>query len=130
MKTKTPTNRKRQRQLRVQRVVRRMRCVTCGQLEANHIPNCLCDCDYHEEIVMLPVCIRCADRVCETDEDEICQHCWDESLWVANMTRELRIAAGWRADGAGGVHPPNTEVSDAGPVASNCNKSESRRSLD
>lgn len=54
-----------------------------------------------------PMCCECHTRRCESEDDEICQHCWDEHLWECNMKRELRIAAGWRVDGTGAVFPPN-----------------------
>ena len=53
-----------------------------------------------------PTCIECGQRPCETEEDEICRHCWDEMLWAANMRRELRIAAGWTRDKTGAVIKP------------------------
>ena len=99
----------------LQRLVRRMRCGTCGHLEEEHVPDCLCDCAYYEENVWLPVCVECKDRLCETDEDEICQHCWGEHRRANNMMRERRIAAGWRVDGTGGLHPPNDKLSDSRP---------------
>ena len=84
------------------RAVVRERCVECGHMKSEHIPNSLCG-DFVIETVLLPVCVKCHDRVCEEDEDEICQHCMAESLWAANMTRQLRIAAGWSVDKTGGV---------------------------
>ena len=61
-----------------------------------------------------PVCCVCNTERADTDEDEMCEACWQESIAHANQIRRNRIAAGWTVDSTGGVHPPNAKLRDAG----------------
>ena len=61
------------------RVVRRLRCGECGHLKSEHVKWALCGKFYTEE-VLLPVCVECGKRVCENEEDELCQQCFRKDL--------------------------------------------------
>jgi len=69
----------------VQRLVRRLmpvrtkRCGYCGHRKSEHSKEALCG-DFFWDVQMLPVCIECGKRVCEDEEDELCQVCFKKGL--------------------------------------------------
>ena len=54
-------------------------------------------------------CIQCGRGI--DPEDEFCNECWDTAIERANQDRLAKIAAGYRVDATGAIHPPNKEVS-------------------
>lgn len=69
----------------VQRRVRRIVCSECGHLKSEHSREALCG-TFRIEHITLPVCVECRRRVCECDEDEMCQVCFRKQTTVRNVS--------------------------------------------